>query len=118
MTSGQAVDEWLESVSRKQVNAVIYDNLRFMVGMALFDAFTNSLMSLWDSDVSGGWQCALYWLVAVGGLSTSIIATTYVEKWGLRKKIAQKGMVQALFDTMERLYDPGQELHFEGDADF
>merc|ERR1719447_40107 len=31
MTSGQAVDEWLESVSRKQVNAVIYDNLRFVV---------------------------------------------------------------------------------------
>ena len=27
-------------------------------------------------------------------------------------------MVQALFDTMERLYDPEQELHFEGDADF
>jgi len=118
MSESEAPEEWMQSVTRKEVNSVIYENLRFVVGMALFDAITNSMISMWDSGISNGWQCLIYWIVAIGGISTGIVGEYFVAKWGLRKKIASKGMVQALFDTMERLYDPEQKLHFEGDADF
>lgn len=84
MTASESVDEWLQSVTRKQVNSVIYDNFRFVVGMTLFDAITKSLISMWDSGISGSWQCVIYWLVAIGGITTSIIGEHYVSKWGLR----------------------------------
>ena len=50
-----------------------YDNLKFVVGMALFDAFIVSLESLsTDDDVSNSVECFLYWLVAIGGISLSV----------------------------------------------
>ena len=111
-------DQFLKDKARIQVNDVIYDNFRFVVGMALFDALMKSLQSLGEGDtVSNGVQCFLYWLVAISGISLSIVGTHYVEKWGLRNKIANKGMAQAMFDTFERFYDPSCELHEEGDAD-
>ena len=110
---------FLVDESRKQVNSVLYDNLKFVVGMALFDAFIVSLESLSaDDDVSNSVECFLYWLVAIGGSSLSVVGTHYVERWGLRKKIATKGIAQAMFDTFERFYDPECELHIEGDEDF
>merc|ERR1712232_1104373 len=109
---------FLADKSRLIVNDVLYDNFRFVVGMALFDALIKSLQSLADGDVSNGVLCFLYWLVAITGISLSIVGTNYVEKWGLRKKIADKGIAQAIFDTFERFYDPECELHIEGDADF
>lgn len=85
---------FLKDKSRLQVNDVLYDNFKFVVGMALFDALMVSLESLGTgSTVSNGVQCFLYWIVAVGGISLSIVGTHYVEKWGLRKKIAHKGIV-------------------------
>jgi len=47
-----------------------------------------------------GVQVFLYWIVAIGGISLSIVGTNYMEKWGLRKKIANRGMAQAMFDTL------------------
>eukprot|EP01083_Nonionella_stella_P272214 922913_1 len=86
--------------------------------MALFDAFIISLESLKHGSMSNSLQCLLYWVVAIGGISFSVVGTNYTEKWGLRKKIADKGVSQAMFDTFERFYDPLQELHIEGDRDF
>eukprot|EP01084_Bolivina_argentea_P113988 203048_1 len=109
---------FLKDKSRITVNNVLYDNLRFVVGMALFDAFIISLESLKHGSMSNSLQCLLYWVVAIGGISFSVVGTNYTEKWGLRKKIADKGVSQAMFDTFERFYDPLQSLHKEGDSDF
>eukprot|EP01083_Nonionella_stella_P064245 167281_1 len=109
---------WLTDKSRLIVNDVLYDNLRFVVGMALFDALIVSLESLSGTDLSLSVICLFYWTIAIGGICLSVVGTHHVQKWELRNKIAQKGLAQAMFDTFERLYDPTCALHEEGDADF
>ena len=58
-----------------------------------------------------------YWIIAIGGVSLSVIGTHYIKKFKLRKKISYKGLTQAMFDTFERFYDPNCLLHDENHRD-
>eukprot|EP01084_Bolivina_argentea_P113989 203052_1 len=104
--SKEEQEAFLKDKSRISVNNLLYDNFKFVVGMALFDALMTSLRSLsYSDDVPNGLLCLLYWIVAVTGISSSVIGIHYLKKWDLQNKISDQGLAQAMFGTFERFYD-------------
>lgn len=100
--------------SRITANQIIYDNLRFVVGMSWFDSIVITMKAV---ELSYGATTAIYWAVAVGGIWLSVSGTHYIKKWSVRNKIAHRGIAQTLFAHFERLYDPKYKLHEQDDED-
>ena len=88
-------NEW-----RTTTNNLLYDNLRFVVGMSWFDSVTLSVLS---SDASNSESAAIYWSLAVGGIAMSVIGTHYIKKWELQRKIANQGIVWLTIDAVDML---------------
>ena len=102
------------NTSRIVTNNILYDNLRFVVGMSWFDSLMISI-NISNAD----WTAATiaYWIIAIGGMSCSVLGTHYIKKFELEKKISHKGLTQAMFDTFERFYDPKCLIHDEDHRD-
>jgi len=98
--------EFDSNSSRIVTNSIIYDSLRFVIGM-----------SIGESNLQGSKLAGAYWVVAISGIILSVVGTHYMTKFELRKEIQHKGLVQAMFDTFERFYDPNDVLHSEEGRD-
>lgn len=73
-------------------------------------------LSYLTADATNQEYAAIYWASAICGMSLSVLGTHFITKWELQRKIANQGLMQAVFDTMERFYDPNCNIHNEGNA--
>merc|ERR1712228_521353 len=109
---------FFKSKSRNIGNKMIYDNLRFVVGLSWFDSI-NHTVGFTDSDYVAANPVNLavgYWLIAIVGVCASLIGTKQCKKHELVKLIQDKGLAQAMFDTFESFYDPKGQFH-DADSD-
>jgi len=105
--------------SRNIANKMIYDNLRFVVGLSWFDSI-NETIGFTDTDYVAENPVTLavvYWIVAIVGIFLSVIGSNYCTKYELRHKIAKNGFVQAMLDTFENFCDPKCQFHDDDDSD-
>eukprot|EP00484_Ammonia_sp_Unknown_P027536 CAMPEP_0197033802 /NCGR_PEP_ID=MMETSP1384-20130603/12108_1 /TAXON_ID=29189 /ORGANISM="Ammonia sp." /LENGTH=676 /DNA_ID=CAMNT_0042463659 /DNA_START=45 /DNA_END=2075 /DNA_ORIENTATION=+ len=102
------------NTSRTLTNTIIYENLRFVVGMSWFDSL---MVTANASHLSPKELTAVYWAIALSGIILSVMGTHYMTRFNLQKKISYKGLAQAMFDTFERFYDPECLVHSEESRD-